>query len=90
MVSASLCFHFSMFDLQWPIPVLILFRHFHCNHGASDPGPRSSDDMDLSFCGTDRRWWVHGLSHSAGGFVSGGVTECTKLFLGFRRLFAGS
>ena len=56
MVLASLYFHFSLFDLQRPIPVLSLFRHFQCNHGASDPGPKSSDVMDLSLCGTDRRW----------------------------------
>ena len=87
MVSASLYFHFRMFDLQRPIPVLCLFGHFQCNHGASDPGPRSSDGMDLSFCGTDRR---HALSRSDGGFVSSGVTECTKLFLDFRRLFTVS
>ena len=31
--------------------------------------------MDLSLCGTDRRWLVHALSRSAGGFVSSGVTE---------------
>ena len=82
-MSASLYFHFSMFDLQ-SIPVLRLFRQFQCNHGASDPGPRSSDCMALSYCGTYRRWWAHALSHSAGGFVSSGVTECTKLFLDFR------
>ena len=35
--------------------------------------------MDLSLCGTDRMWWVHALR----GFVSTGVTECTKLFLDF-------
>ena len=75
MVSASLYFHFSMFDLQRAIPVLSLFRHFQCNHGASYPGPKSSDGMDLSFCGTDRRWWVHALSRAAGGFVSNGVTR---------------
>ena len=80
MVPASLYFHFSMFDLQWPIPVLSLFKHFQCNHGASD-------GIDLSFCSTDCRWWVHALSRSAGGFESSGVTECTKLFLDFRRLF---
>ena len=79
-----------MFDLQRPIPVLSLFRHFQCNHGASDPGPKFADGMDLSFCGTDRRWWVHAPSRSAGGFVSSGVTECTKLFLDFRCLFTGS
>ena len=90
MVSTSLYFHFSMFDFQRPIPVLSLFRHFQCNHGASDPGLKSSGGMDLSFCGTDRRWWVHVLSRSAGGFVSSGVTECTKLFHDFRRLFTGS
>ena len=90
MVSAALYFHFSMFDLQRPIPVLSLFRHFKCNHGASDPVPRSSDGMDLSLCGTDRRWRVHAPSRSGGGFVSSGVTECTKLFLDFRRLFTGS
>ena len=90
MVLASLYFHFSMFDWQRPIPVLSLFRHFQCNHGFSDPGPRSSYGMDLSFCGTDCRWWVHALSRAAGGFVSSGVTECTKLFLDFRRLFTGS
>ena len=83
MVSASLYFHFSMFDLQRPIPVLSLFRHFQCNHGDSDPVPRSLDGMDLSFCGTDRRWYVHVVSRSAG------VTEWTKLFLDFRRLFTG-
>ena len=87
MVSASLYFYFSMFDLQRPIPVLSLFRHFQCNHGAADPGPKSSDGMDLSFCGT---WWFHALSRSPGGFVSSGVTECTNLFLDFRRLFTGS
>ena len=58
-----------------------LFRHFQCNHVAAVPGPRSSDGMDVSFCGTDRRWWVHVLSLSAAGFLSSGVTECTKLFL---------
>ena len=89
MVSASLYFHFAMFDLQRPTPVLSLFRHFQCNHGASVPGPRSSDGIDVSFCGTDRRWWVHGLSLSAEGFLSSGMTECTKLFLDFRRLFTG-
>ena len=47
MVSASLYFNYSMFDLQRPIPVLSLFRHFQCNHGDSDPGPHG---MDLSFC----------------------------------------
>ena len=90
MVSASLYFHFSMFDLQRLIPVHSLFKLFQCNHGASDPGLRSLDGMDLSLCGTDRRWWVHALSRSAKGFVSSGVTECTKLFLDFRRLFTGS
>ena len=74
MVSASLYFHFSMFDLQRPIPVISLFRHFQCNHGASDPDPKSSDGMDLSLCGTDRRWWAHALSRSAGVFVPSGVT----------------
>ena len=72
MVSASLYFHFSMFDLQRPIPVLSLFRHFH-------HGPRSSDDMDVSFRSTDRRWWDHALSRSAGEFVSSGVTKCTRM-----------
>ena len=90
MVSASLHFHFSMFDLKQPIPVLSLFRHFQCSHGASDPGPSFLDGMDLSFCGTDRRCWFNALSRYAGGFVSSGVTECTKLFLDFRRLFTGS
>ena len=66
MVSASLYFYFNMFDLQRPIPVISLFKHFQCNHGASDPGSRSSDGMDLSFCGTDRMWRVC----SAGEFVS--------------------
>ena len=70
MVSALLYSHLSMFDLQQPIPVLRLFRHFQYNHGASDPGPRSSYGMDYSFCGTDRLWWVHALSDSAGGFLS--------------------
>ena len=79
-----------MFDLQQPIPVLSLFKLIQCNHGTSDPGSRSSDGMDLSFCGTDRRWLVHALSRSAGRFVSSGVTECTKLFLDSRRLFTGS
>ena len=79
-----------MIDLLRPIPGLILFRHFPCNHGASDPRPRSSDGMDLSFCGTDGRWWAHALGRSAGGFVSSGVTEGTKLFLDFRCLFTGS
>ena len=46
--------------------------------------------MDVSFCGTDRRWWVHALSLSTGGFLSSGVTECPKLFLDLRRLFTGS
>ena len=64
-----------MLDLQWPIPVLSLYIHFQCNHGPSDPGPRSADGMDLSFCGTDRRWWVHALSRLAGGFVSSGATR---------------
>ena len=50
-------------------------------------GPRSADGMDLSFCDTDRRWWVHALSRSAGWFISSGVTECTKLLLDFRHLF---
>ena len=76
-----------MFELQRLIPVLSLFRHFQCNYGASDPGPRSSDGMDLSLSGTDSRWLVHALSRSAGGFVSSGVTECTKLFHDFRRLY---
>ena len=79
-----------MFGVQRPIPVICLFRHFQCNHGASDPVPRSSDGMDLSLCDTDRRWWVYALNRSAGGFVSSGVTECTKLFIDFRRLFTGS
>ena len=57
MVSVLLYFHFSMFDLQRPIPVLSMFRHFQCYHGASDPGPMSSDGMDLSLYGTDR-WRV--------------------------------
>ena len=35
----------------------------------------SSDGMDLSFCGTERRWWVHALSRSAEGFVSNCVTS---------------
>ena len=89
MVSASLYFnfnmfdHFNMFDLQRAIPVISLFRHFQCNQGAADPGPKTSD-------GTDRRWWVHALSRSAGGLVSSGVTECTKLFFDFRRLLTGS
>ena len=48
------------------------------------------DGMDLSFGGTDRRYWLHPLGGSAGGFVSSGVTECMKLFLDFRRLFTGS
>ena len=80
-----------MFDLQRPIPVLSVFRYFQCNNGASDPWPKSSDGMDLSFCGTYRRWctWVH-LSRSAGGFVSSSVTECTNPFLDLRRLFTGS
>ena len=34
--------------------------------------------MDLSLCGTDRMWWVHGLCLSAGGFVSSGVTQSTR------------
>ena len=72
------------------MPVLSVFKHFQCNHGASDSGLRSSDGMDLSLCSTDRRWWVHALSRSAGGCISSGVTECTKLFLDFRRLFTGS
>ena len=66
------------------------FRHFQCYHGASVPGPMSSDGMDVSFCGTDRRWWVHALSLSDEGFLSSGLTECTKLFLDFKRLFTGS
>ena len=70
-----------MLDLQRPTPVLSLFRPFRCNHGNSDPGPRSLDGMDLSLCGTDSSWWVHALCHSAGGFVSNGVTECTKPYL---------
>ena len=90
MVSASLYFHFSMFDLQRPIPVLGLFRHFQCNHVALDHGPRSSDGMDLSFCGTDSRWWVHALSRSAERYLLSGLTKCTKLFLDVMRLFTGS
>ena len=90
MMSALLYFHFSMIDLQRPIPVLSLFRHFQRNHGASDPGPKSSDGIGLSFCSTDHRWYVHALSRSAGRFVSSGVTECTKLFLDFGRLFTDS
>ena len=86
-MSTSLYFHFSMFDLHLTIQVLSLFRHFQCNRGPSDPGPRSLDGMDMSFCDTDRWWWVHTLSRSAGGFVSSGVTE---LFLDFRRLFTCS
>ena len=88
MMSASLYFHFSMFGLQRPIPVFSLFRLFQCNHGTPDSEPRSSDSMDFSFCGTDRMWWVHVLSRSAGGFVSSGVTECTKLFLDLMQLFS--
>ena len=76
-------FTFYMFNFQRPIPVLSLLRHFQCNHGASD-------GMTLSFCGIDRMGWVHALSRSAGGFVSSGVKECTKLFLDFMRLFTGS
>ena len=87
MVSASLYFHFSLFDLQRTIPVLSLFKHLQCNHGASYLVPRFSDGMDFNVCGTDRRWWVHALSDSARGLVSSGVTEWTKLFLVFRRLF---
>ena len=82
MVSASLYFHFTMFDLHRPIPVLSRFTHFQCNHGASDPGPRSSDGMYLSLCGSYRRWWVH-----AGGLLTSGLTECTKQFLDFMSLF---
>ena len=69
MVSATLYLHFSMFDLQRPIPVLSLFKHFQCNHVALDPGPRSSDGMDLRLYGTDRRWWVHALSRSTVFFI---------------------
>ena len=76
MVSAPLYFHLNMVDLQRLITVLSLFKHFLYNHGASD--------------GMDLRWWVHGLSYSAVGFLSSGVTECTKLFLYFRHLFTGS
>ena len=90
MVSASLYFHFTMLDLQRSIPVHSLFRHDQCNHGASDPGSRYSDGMDLSFCGIERRWWVHALSRSAGGFVSSGVIKCTKLFLDLMHLFTCS
>ena len=75
MVSVSLYFYFSMFDLHRSIPVLSQFKH---NHGTSDHGPRSSDGMDLSFYGTDRRWWVHALSRSAVGLSQ---VVCTKLFL---------
>ena len=75
MVSASLYFHFRMFDLQRLIPILSLFRHFQRNYRTSDPGTRSSDGIALSFCGTDRRWWFHALSRSAGGFLLSGVTE---------------
>ena len=67
-----------MFDFQPTTPALSLFIHFQCNHGISDHGPASSDGMDLSCCGTCRRWWVHALSLSAGGFLSSGVTECTN------------
>ena len=42
MVSASLYFYFSMFDMRRPILVLSLFRHFQLNHGSSYPGLRSS------------------------------------------------
>ena len=62
MVSPSLYFYFSTFDFQWPIPVLNLFGHFQCNHGASDPGHRSSDAMDLSFCDKRPHVWVHALT----------------------------
>ena len=68
IVVSSLYFHFSMFDLQQPIPVLSLFRYFPYNHGASDPEPRFSDGMALSFCVSNRIWWVNALSCFAGGF----------------------
>ena len=33
-------FYFNMFDLQRPIPVLNLFRHLQCKHGAQDTWSR--------------------------------------------------
>ena len=75
LLRSFIVFNFGMLDLQQTIPVLSMFRHFQCNHGVSDPGPRSSDGMDFSFCGTGRRWWAHTLSRPVGGFVSSGVTE---------------
>ena len=75
MVSASRYFQFSMFNFQRSIPVLSLFKHLQGNHVASDPAPRSSYGMDLVLCGTDRRWWVHALSRSAGRLVSGGASR---------------
>ena len=47
MVSSSLYFYLRKFDLQRPMSVLSLFRHFQCNHGASDLGPRSSDGISV-------------------------------------------
>ena len=35
----------------------------------------SSNGMALSFCDTDRRWWVHALSRSARGSLSCGDKE---------------
>ena len=63
---------------------------FPVYHGASVQGPRYSDGMDVNFCGTDRRWWVHAFSLSAGFFIlSSGMAECIKLFLDFRHFFTG-
>ena len=83
-----------MLDLQRPIPVIRLFRHFQCTHGASDSGSRSTDGIPLSVYGTDRRWWVHAsvvlpdevmreadANDTPGGCLSSGVTGSTNLFL---------
>ena len=80
MVSASLYFYFTMFDLQRPTSILSLFRHFQCNHEASVHVPRSSDGMDVSFCGIDRRWSML-LVLLLQFFLSSGVTEWLHAFV---------
>ena len=41
----------------------------------------SSDGMALSYCGTDRRWWVQALSRSTRGFLSSGYFFTSEVCL---------
>ena len=76
MEPASLYFHFSMFDLQRLISTVTM-------------------ELQILGPGLQMVWILVSLVQTAGGgssggFVSSGVTECTKLLLDFRRLFTGS